>query len=138
MTYAKSVTRRARFTAARRPASFLAPVLEVGDAGRLDGPDLLELHLRVPEVVEEASTVAEHHRDDVELKLVQQSRCQVLVGDLGAAPEHDVLAAGGVPCLVERGLDSVGDEMERGPSLHLHRITWVMGENEHGIVVGRV
>jgi len=31
----------------------------VGDAGRLDGPDLLELHLRVPEVVEEASTVAE-------------------------------------------------------------------------------
>jgi DNA-binding CsgD family transcriptional regulator len=25
------------------------------DAGRLDGPDLLELHLRVPEVVEEAS-----------------------------------------------------------------------------------
>jgi hypothetical protein len=34
------------------------PVLEVSDAGRLDGPDLLELHLRVPEVVEEASTVA--------------------------------------------------------------------------------
>src|SRR5665809_137400 len=74
-----SVTRRARFTAARRPASFHAPVLEVGDAGRLDGPDLLELHLRVPEVVEEASTVAEHHRNDVELKLVQQSRCQVLL-----------------------------------------------------------
>ena len=32
----------------------------MGDAGRLDGPDLLELHLRVLEVVEEASTVAEH------------------------------------------------------------------------------
>jgi hypothetical protein len=53
----------------------------VGNAGRLDGPDLLELHLRVPEVVEEASTVAEHHRNDVELKLVQQSRCQVLLSD---------------------------------------------------------
>jgi hypothetical protein len=50
------------------------PVLEVGDAGRLDGPDLLELHLRVSEVVEETSTVAEHHRNDVELKFVQQSR----------------------------------------------------------------
>src|SRR5687767_15071484 len=36
------------------PASFHAPVLDVGDAGRLDGPDLLELHLRVPYVVEEA------------------------------------------------------------------------------------
>jgi hypothetical protein len=41
----------------------------VRDARRLDGSDLLELHLRVPEVVEEASTVAEHHRNDVELKL---------------------------------------------------------------------
>ena len=59
----------------------------MGDAGRLDGPDLLELHLRVPEVVEEASTVAEQHRDDVELKFVQQSRCQVLLGDVCAGPK---------------------------------------------------
>jgi hypothetical protein len=86
------------------------PVLEVGDAGRLDGPYLLELHLRVPEVVEEAGTVAEHHRNDVELKFVQQSRCQVLLSDVGSAPKHDVFAAGGLPCLFERGLDSVGDE----------------------------
>ena len=35
--------------------------------GRLDGPDLLELYVRGPEVVEEASTVAEQHRDDVEI-----------------------------------------------------------------------
>ena len=60
-----------RFTAARRPASFHAPVLEVGDAGCLDGPDLLEPHLRVPEVLKEASTVAEQHRNDVELEFVQ-------------------------------------------------------------------
>ena len=46
--------------------TFHQPVLEVGDAGRLDGPDLLELHLRVPEVVEEASTVAEHQRNERE------------------------------------------------------------------------
>src|SRR4051795_9331640 len=131
-------TCRAPFTAARRPASFHAPVLEVGDAGRLDGPDLLELHLRGPEVVKEASTVAEQYWNDVELKYVQQSRCQVLPSDVGAAPKHDVFAAGGLPCLFERGLDSVGDEVERGPSLHLHRITRVMGEDEHGVVVGRV
>ena len=59
----------------------------MGDAGRLDGPDLLELHLRVPEVVEEASTVAEHHRNDVELEFVQQSRCQVLLRDVGRRPK---------------------------------------------------
>jgi hypothetical protein len=51
----------------------------VSDAARLDGPDLLELHLRVPEVVEDVGTVAEHHRNDVELEFVQQSRCQVLL-----------------------------------------------------------
>src|SRR5918992_6202924 len=62
-----SVTRYARFAAARRPVSCHHPVLEVGDAGRLDGPDLLELHLRVPEVVEETSTVAEQHRNKMEL-----------------------------------------------------------------------
>jgi hypothetical protein len=43
----------------------------VRDARRLDRPDLLELHLRGPEVVEEASTVAEQYWNDVELKLVQ-------------------------------------------------------------------
>ena len=89
------------------------PVLEVRDAGGLDGTDLLKLHLRVPEVVEEASTIAEQLWSNVELKLVQQSRCQVLVSDLGAAPKHDVFAASGLPCLFERGLDSVGDEVVR-------------------------
>src|SRR2546421_8870112 len=47
-------------------------------------------------------------------------------------------AAGGRPCLFERGLDSVADEVERGPSFHLHGITRVVGDDEHGIVVGRV
>jgi hypothetical protein len=92
-------------------------VPEVRDAGRLDGPDLLKLHLRVPEVVEEASTVAEQHWNNVELKLVQQPRCQVLLSDVATAPKQDVFATGGLPCLFERGLDSVGDEVERGPSL---------------------
>ena len=55
----------------------------MGDAGCLDGPDLLELHLRVPEVVEEASTVAEQHRYDVELRFVQQSHCHALLRDVG-------------------------------------------------------
>jgi hypothetical protein len=43
----------------------------VRDARRLDRPNLLKLHLRGLEVVEEASTVAEQYWYDVELKLVQ-------------------------------------------------------------------
>jgi RNA polymerase sigma-70 factor, ECF subfamily len=38
----------------------------VRDAGRLDGPDLLQLDLGAPEVVEEASAAPEQHRNDVE------------------------------------------------------------------------
>jgi hypothetical protein len=43
----------------------------VGHAWRPDRQDLLELHLRVPEVVEEASSVAEQYWYDVEFELVQ-------------------------------------------------------------------
>src|SRR5690348_2090240 len=38
------------------------PVLEVGDAGCLDGPDLLESHISVSEVVEGARTRARRRR----------------------------------------------------------------------------
>src|SRR5216110_2425193 len=123
---------------ARRPASCHQPVLEVGDAGRLDGPDLLELHVRVPEVVEETSTVAEQHRGDVELELVQQPRRQVLLDGLRAAPEPHVLAARGVLGPLQRALAPLGDEVERGPSVHLQWIALVVGEDEHVVVVGRV
>jgi hypothetical protein len=61
--------------------------------GGRDGPQLLELHLRVPEVVDEASTVTEHHRNDVELKFVQQSRCQVLLPGLSISHDIPVPAA---------------------------------------------
>jgi hypothetical protein len=50
------------------------PVLEVCDAVRLDGPDLLEPHLSVPEVAEDARAVAEQQGNDVQLEFVQQAR----------------------------------------------------------------
>ena len=82
-----------RVTATPRPTSFHVPLPDVGDARRRDGPQLLELHLHVQEVVEEASTVTEHHRNDVELKFVQQSRCQVLLPDLSISHDIPVPAA---------------------------------------------
>ena len=82
------------------------PVLEVRDPRCFDGPNLLEPHVRVPEVVEGARAASEQHRNDVELELVNQSGCQVLPGDLAAAPEYDVLTVGGLPRLLARGLDA--------------------------------
>jgi hypothetical protein len=56
----------------------------VGDAGRLDGPDLLELHLRVPEVVEEASTVAEQKEQSCRSQPVRDEHCQQKALDSGS------------------------------------------------------
>ncbi len=66
------------------------------DAGRLDRADLLKLDLGAPAVVKEASAVPEQYRNDVELELVQEPRRQVLLNDLGAAPEPDVLTVRGL------------------------------------------
>src|ERR671923_1265104 len=122
----------------RQPSSCHHPVLEVRDAGRLDRPDLLKLDLGAPEVVEEASAVPEQHRNDVELELVQEPRRQVLLNDLGAAPEPDVLTVRGLLRPRQCPLDPVGDEVERRAPLHLDRLARVMGEDEHVVVVRRV
>ena len=88
------------------------------DAWRLDRPDLLKLDLGAPEVVEEASAAPEEHRSDVELELVQEPRRQVLLNNLGAAPEPDVLTVRGLLRPLQRPVDPVGDEVERrAPSI---------------------
>src|ERR671937_721671 len=110
----------------------------MGDAGRLDRPDLLKLDLGAPKVVEEASAVPKQYRNDVELELVQEPRRQVLLNDLGAAPEPDILTVRGFLRPLQRPLDPVGDEVERRAPLHLHGIARVMGEDEHVVVVRRV
>jgi hypothetical protein len=101
----------------------------MGDGGRLDHPRRLELD-RPLETVEEADAVAQEHRNDVQLKLVEQPRPQVLLGDARAARERDVLVAGGRPGLVERGLDALRDERERRASLLDLRLAGVMSEDE--------
>jgi hypothetical protein len=50
--------------------------------------------LRV-EILEEPDAAAEEHRDDVELHLVEHPGLQELPHDVRAAPDADVLVAGG-------------------------------------------
>src|SRR5919204_6697311 len=126
---------RERWSAASLPTH---PVLDVRDAGRLERPDLLELDLGVTEVVEEASAAPEQQRRDMELEHVEEPRRQVLVDDLGAAPEPDVLTARGLLRPLQRPLDPVGDEVERRSPLHLDRLARVMGDDVHVVVVWRV
>jgi hypothetical protein len=52
----------------------------------------------------------------VEVQLVEQARREVLLHGARAAGDRDVLVAGGGAGLVERRLDPVGHERERGLS----------------------
>ncbi len=72
--------------------------------------------------VEEAGAAAEEDGRDVDLHLVEKARRQVLLGDVGAARDLDVLAARGVARSLERRLDAVGDELEAGLA-ELERLT---------------
>jgi hypothetical protein len=89
------------------------------DSGCLHCPNLFELDVGVAEVVEEAGALAEQEWDDGDLQLVDQSRGEVLLGHVCAAAERDVLAAGRLLRLLERGFDSVGDEVEGRPALQV-------------------
>ena len=105
-------------------------------AGSLDHPEQFELHVRA-DAGEEARAATEEDRDDVELHLVHQPGGQVLVDDVGASADEDVLVAGGLARLRERRLDFVGDEGERRVR-ERQRLALVMRDDEDRLVEGRV
>src|SRR5215218_5650075 len=55
-----------------------------------------------------------------------------------APHDVDALIAGGLARLRVGVLEAAGDEVEGRPALHLERLAGVMGEHEHGGVVGRL
>jgi len=55
-----------------------------------------------------------------------------------APPDVDALGAGSFAGLGVGGVEAIGDEVKRRPALHLDRRVRVMGEHEHGSVVGRL
>ena len=65
----------------------------MSDSGRLDRPHLLQPELG-GQAVEEARAAAQHEWDDVQLELVDEARCQVLIDDIGPAADEDVLSGG--------------------------------------------
>jgi len=84
----------------------------VRDARRVYRAQLLELE--VADVLEQPLTVSEQDRDEVQLELVNQPGGQVLLDNAGAPAEQHIPAARGLPGLLERGLDPIGDEDEGG------------------------
>ena len=71
-------------------------------------------------------------------QLVQLPGLQRLLDDARTAADRNGLAAGRRPSLLERSLDAVGDEGERGAALLLERLACVVREDEDRNVEGRV
>ena len=86
--------------------------------------DELAAHIALDDVagrVEQPLAAAEEHGHDRDVQLVDQARVQVLLDRRRTPTEADVGTVGGRERLVQRGLDAVGDEVERGAALHLDR-----------------
>src|SRR5215218_847078 len=106
----------------------------MGDIRARRGAGRLDLERLGPEALEEAGAPSEQDRGDVKTQLVQLPGLQRLLDDARTAADGDVLFAGRRPSLLERGLDAVGDERERGSALLLERLAGVMRDDEDGHV----
>jgi hypothetical protein len=89
-------------------------------------------------VVEQPLTAAEKGGHDRQVQLIDQAGPEVLLDRGGPASEPDVVAVGGLERSLERRIDAVVDEVERGSALHRDGRTGVVGEHEHRVVEGRV
>src|SRR5437870_3284054 len=111
---------------------------DVRDGGRADELDALVAVWAAVEVFEEPLAAAEQDGHDHEVHLVDQASAEVLLDRGNAAAESDVISVGGLEPSLERRLDAVVNEVERGPALHRDGRTWVVGEHEHRVVERRV
>src|SRR5215831_11306337 len=81
---------------------------------------------------------AEQHGPHREAQLIDETGLKILA-DRRHAPAHaHVAPARGGACLLERGMDTVGDEEKLGAACHLECRPRMMGEHEHRCVIGRL
>ena len=74
----------------RSPADAIA---EMGDAGPVEDPGQLELHVVRPEVIEEPPPLAEQNRDQVDLQLVEDAGSERQRRGARTVDEHVLLPA---------------------------------------------
>src|SRR5437879_1195626 len=71
---------------------------------------------------EEGLTGTQEHRDEVENDLVDHACCECLTHGGGAAGDVDATLARSLRRAGERGVEALGDEVERRPARHLDRL----------------
>ena len=111
---------------------------DVRDGRRADELDVVVAIWATVKVVEEPLAAAEQDGHDHQVHVVDQASAEILLNGGSATADPDVVSVGGVERLLERRLDAVMNEIERGTALHRDGRTWVVGKHEHGVVEGRV
>src|SRR5215207_2917098 len=100
----------------------------------LEDPGALQLDVLGTEVVEETAPLAEEHRDEMDLELVENAGSERELCGSGAVDQH-VVVARSLPGLGHRGPDVVhiGDQR---PLSHLAAgLTTAQDEDRHAVVV---
>src|SRR6185295_12438449 len=89
------------------------------------------------EAVQQVLAAAEQDRGDYQMELVDESGPQILPDGGDAAAQADILAAGRVPRLLERGVNPLGDEPELRAARHPERRSGMVREYENRGVIRR-
>src|SRR6185503_1023274 len=97
-----------------------------------------ELAQCVSDAVEHSCAAAEQDRSDAQIHCIDESRLEILIGDGSAAHELNVLVAGDSARLLESRFDSVRHEVERVAALEAQRLPRMVGDHEHGTMIGRI
>ena len=94
--------------------------------------------MQILHALEEPLPASEERGDEAEQHLVDESGAQVLPGGRRTATQEDVAVPRRVPRLLQRRFDSVRDEGEGGPTLELEPPSWMVRQDEDGMVKGRI
>jgi hypothetical protein len=108
----------------------------VGHRGRRSRLHLFEIQCR--NTVEQPRSGAKCERHDVQPQLVEQARGEILVDGGRAALDRNFAVPGRFARVFQCGFDSVGDEVERGATLHRLWIARVVSEHEGRDVERRI
>src|SRR4051794_443397 len=73
-----------------------------------------------------------------EVQFIDQAGLQILANCRNATANLDVASSRGVACALERGVDTVRDEVERGAALHYDRLAGMVRQDERRSVIGRI
>jgi hypothetical protein len=97
---------------------------QVRDAGGIDHSDQLEFDVAAAEVFKQSPPLAEQHRDELDLHLVEQPGSQAALGDVGAV-QQDVLRAAALACVTAASIPLVTKVIVAAPRGGSLGTSWV-------------